>query len=87
MTLLLATQWLDAKSIPPGIRANVVLRMRLKVTGQLENDMVLGTSMYKIGIRATMFGLEYKASCTRTRRGCCASGPRLTAAWTPHAHA
>jgi len=60
MTLLLATQRPDAKSIPPGIRANVVLRMCLKVTGQLENDMVLGTSMYKIGIRATMFGLEDK---------------------------
>jgi DNA segregation ATPase FtsK/SpoIIIE, S-DNA-T family len=60
MTLLLATQRPDAKSIPPGIRANVVLRMCLKVTGQLENDMVLGTSQYKAGIRATMFGLEDK---------------------------
>ncbi len=51
----LATQRPDAKSIPTGISANAVLRLCLRVMGQLENDMVLGTSTYKAGIRATMF--------------------------------
>jgi S-DNA-T family DNA segregation ATPase FtsK/SpoIIIE len=57
---ILATQRPDAKSIPTGISANVVLRMCLKVMGQMENDMVLGTSSYKNGIRATMFDFEDK---------------------------
>lgn len=57
---ILATQRPDAKSIPTGISANVVLRMCLKVMGQLENDMVLSTSMYKAGIRATMFSFDDK---------------------------
>jgi S-DNA-T family DNA segregation ATPase FtsK/SpoIIIE len=52
---LLATQRVDAKSIPPSISANAVLRWCLKVMGQIENDMVMGTSAYKSGIRATMF--------------------------------
>lgn len=56
ITLILATQRPDAKSLPTGISANAVLRFCLKVMGQTENDMVLGTSMYKNGIRATMFG-------------------------------
>jgi S-DNA-T family DNA segregation ATPase FtsK/SpoIIIE len=58
--LMLATQRPDATSIPTSISANAVLRMCLKVMGQLENDMVLGTSMYKNGVRATMFGREDK---------------------------
>jgi len=53
--VLLATQRVDAKSLPTGISSNAVLRFCLKVTGQVENDMVLGTSMYKAGVRATMF--------------------------------
>ena len=44
----------------PGISANAVLRFCLKVMGQTENDMVLGTSQYKAGIRATMFAFEDK---------------------------
>ena len=60
MLIMLATQRPDAKSIPTGISANAVLRMCLKVMGQTENDMVLGTSQYKRGIRATMFGFEDK---------------------------
>jgi S-DNA-T family DNA segregation ATPase FtsK/SpoIIIE len=52
---LLATQRVDAKSIPTSISANAVLRWCLKVMGQVENDMVMGTSAYKSGIRATMF--------------------------------
>ncbi len=58
MLLFLATQRPDAKSIPTGISANAVLRMCLKVMGQTENDMVLGTSQYKAGSRATMFSRE-----------------------------
>jgi S-DNA-T family DNA segregation ATPase FtsK/SpoIIIE len=60
MLLKLATQRPDARSIPTGVSANAVLRFCLKVMGQLENDMVLGTSMYKAGIRATMFAFEDK---------------------------
>ncbi|GGP01299.1 FtsK/SpoIIIE domain-containing protein [Wenjunlia tyrosinilytica] len=55
ITLLLATQRPDAKSLPTGISANASTRWCLKVMGQLENDMVLGTSAYKRGVRATMF--------------------------------
>jgi S-DNA-T family DNA segregation ATPase FtsK/SpoIIIE len=58
--LMLATQRPDAKSIPTGISANAVLRMCLKVMGQVENDMVLGTSAYRNGVRATMFAFEDK---------------------------
>jgi len=55
ITLILATQRPDAKSLPTGISANAILRYCLKVQGQTENDMVLGTSQYKSGVRATMF--------------------------------
>ncbi len=52
---LFGTQRPDAKSLPTAISANAVLRLCLKVMGQTENDMVLGTSAYKNGVRATMF--------------------------------
>ncbi|MFE0729635.1 cell division protein FtsK [Streptomyces antibioticus] len=55
IVLLLATQRPDAKSLPTGISANAAARWCLKVMGQTENDMVLGTSSYKRGVRATMF--------------------------------
>ncbi|MGV9364260.1 FtsK/SpoIIIE domain-containing protein [Amycolatopsis sp. NPDC003731] len=55
ITLILATQRPDAKSLPTGISANAILRFCLKVMGQQANDMVLGTSQYKSGVRATMF--------------------------------
>jgi DNA segregation ATPase FtsK/SpoIIIE, S-DNA-T family len=58
--LILATQRPDAKSIPTGISANAVLRCCLKVMGQVENDMVLGTSAYRNGVRATMFSFDDK---------------------------
>ena len=61
--LILATQRPDAKSLPTGISANAVLRMCLKVMGQIENDMVLGTSAYKNGVRATMFAFTDKGIC------------------------
>ena len=55
ISLLLATQRPDAKSLPTGVSANVGTRFCLRVMGQLENDMILGTSAYKNGVRATMF--------------------------------
>jgi S-DNA-T family DNA segregation ATPase FtsK/SpoIIIE len=71
---ILATQRPDAKSIPTGISANVVLRLCLKVMGQMENDMVLGTSTYKNGIRATMFDFEDKGIAYFSGEG---SAPRI----------
>jgi DNA segregation ATPase FtsK/SpoIIIE, S-DNA-T family len=56
--LMLATQRPDAKSIPPAIKANAVLRMCLKVMGWRENDMVLGDGMNKAGVTAVMFSRE-----------------------------
>ncbi|GHA41125.1 cell division protein FtsK [Streptomyces tauricus] len=55
IVFLAATQRPDAKSLPTGISANASARWCLKVMGQTENDMVLGTSAYKRGVRATMF--------------------------------
>jgi S-DNA-T family DNA segregation ATPase FtsK/SpoIIIE len=60
IVLILATQRPDAKSIPTQISDNAVLRFCLKVTGQGANDMVLGTSSYKNGERATQFTLSDK---------------------------
>lgn len=53
--VILATQRPDAKSLPTGISSNAVLRFCLRVADQTANDMVMGTSSYKAGIRATMF--------------------------------
>lgn len=53
--LILATQRPDKDSLPKAISANVALRLCLYVSGQTENDMVLGTSSYQQGIRATSF--------------------------------
>ncbi|MFG1785835.1 hypothetical protein ACGFIU_25665 [Rhodococcus oryzae] len=55
VVLILATQRPDAKSLPTGVSANVGTRFSLRVMGQMENDMVLGTSAYRNGLRATMF--------------------------------
>ena len=53
VVLILATQRPDKDSLPKGISANVSIRFCLRVTGQVENDMILGTSAYQNGIRAT----------------------------------
>jgi len=58
--LLLATQRPDAKSLPTGVSSNVGVRFCLRVTGQTENDMILGTSHYKNGYRATTFSARDK---------------------------
>ena len=57
----LATQRPDAKSLPTGVSSNVGLRFCLKVMDQTANDMVLGTSAYKNGIRATTFRADVDA--------------------------
>ena len=42
--LILATQRPDKDSLPTGVSGNVSTRFCLKVAGQVENDMILGTS-------------------------------------------
>ncbi len=59
--LIIATQRPDAKSLPTGVSGNVSQRFCLKVMGQTENDMILGTSAYKNGIRATALRPEIDA--------------------------
>lgn len=56
--LILATQRPSAKSIPAEISDNAIMRFCLKVQGQVANDMVLGTSSYQAGVRATLFSME-----------------------------
>ncbi|CUU55388.1 DNA segregation ATPase FtsK/SpoIIIE, S-DNA-T family [Parafrankia irregularis] len=53
VVLVLATQRPDANSLPTGVSSSVSVRFCLRVMGQVENDMILGTSMYKNGVRAT----------------------------------
>ncbi|WP_415937985.1 cell division protein FtsK [Streptomyces sp. 039-1] len=59
--LVLATQRPDKDSLPTGISGNVSIRFCLRVAGQVENDMILGTSSYKKGVRATSFRPEIDA--------------------------
>ncbi|MFF4548615.1 cell division protein FtsK [Streptomyces sp. NPDC001406] len=66
---MFATQRPDAKSLPPGISANAVLRFCLKVMGHQANDMVLGTGAYKAGIRATMFSRSDLGICWMSGEG------------------
>jgi DNA segregation ATPase FtsK/SpoIIIE, S-DNA-T family len=53
--LVLATQRPDSKSLPTAVSGNVSVRFCLKVPGQMENDMILGTSAYKNGYNAAAF--------------------------------
>lgn len=53
--LLMGTQIPDRDSLPPGITRNVNTRFCLSVADQVANDMILGTSAYKAGYRATVF--------------------------------
>jgi DNA segregation ATPase FtsK/SpoIIIE, S-DNA-T family len=61
VVLILATQRPDKASLPTGVSGNVSTRFCLKVTGQVENDMILGTSAYKNGLRSTTFRPEIDA--------------------------
>jgi DNA segregation ATPase FtsK/SpoIIIE, S-DNA-T family len=58
--ILLDTQRPDADSLSGGIRANIGVRFCLRVMDQTANDMVLPTSSYKNGIRATEFAFADK---------------------------
>lgn len=73
---MFGTQRPDAKSLPTGISANAVLRFCLKVMAQPANDMVLGTSMYKAGYRATMFSRSDRGICWMAGEG---DDPRIVA--------
>ena len=53
--LVLATQRPDSQMLPTSISGNVTLRFCLKVPGQIENDLILGTSSYRNGFNATVF--------------------------------
>lgn len=59
--LVITTQRPDAKSLPKVISDNVSTRFCLAVTGHIANDLVLGTSMYRNGVRATMFDPKKEA--------------------------
>jgi S-DNA-T family DNA segregation ATPase FtsK/SpoIIIE len=55
VVIIIGTQIPDAKSLPTGISRNVNSRFCLSVADQTANDMILGTSAYKQGYRATVF--------------------------------
>jgi S-DNA-T family DNA segregation ATPase FtsK/SpoIIIE len=61
VVLVIATQRPDKTSLPTGISGNVSQRFCLKVMGQVEVDMVLGTSAYKNGLRPTSLRPEIDA--------------------------
>lgn len=52
--LILSTQRPDRDSLPTGVSANVGTRFCLRVMSHIENDLVLGTSAHKNGVRATL---------------------------------
>lgn len=54
VVLILSTQRPDRDSLPTGVSANVGTRFCLRVMSHIENDLVLGTSAHKNGVRATM---------------------------------
>lgn len=58
--MLLATQRPDKDSLPKSISANVGIRICLRVMGQVETDMILGTGSYKAGIRPSVFTVNDK---------------------------
>jgi S-DNA-T family DNA segregation ATPase FtsK/SpoIIIE len=58
MIILLATQRPDAKSLPRSVSDNIVIRFALRMMTDVANDMILGTSSYKRGIRATLFTVK-----------------------------
>ena len=53
--LVLATQRPDKDMLPTAVSGNVSVRFCLRVPGQMENDMILGTSSYKNGYNAAAF--------------------------------
>jgi S-DNA-T family DNA segregation ATPase FtsK/SpoIIIE len=53
--LVLSSQRPDAKSLPTSISSNMGHRLCLRVADQMANDMILGTSAYRVGMNATLF--------------------------------
>ena len=53
-----ATQKVDAKSIPTGISSNAAVRVCFKVNDATSNNQILGPGSYANGIQATMFDFE-----------------------------
>lgn len=58
--LVLATQKPDKASMPTAVSSNVSIRFCLRVMDQVTNDMILGTSAYKNGVRATLMTVSDK---------------------------
>lgn len=58
--LVLASQRPEADVIPSSIMGNCSIRVAFKVSDQVHNDQILGTSARKNGIDATMFGTRDK---------------------------
>jgi S-DNA-T family DNA segregation ATPase FtsK/SpoIIIE len=61
IVLILATQRPDKDSLPTGVSGNASLRFCLYVAGQVETDMILGTSSYKAGLRPSTLRPEIDA--------------------------
>jgi DNA segregation ATPase FtsK/SpoIIIE, S-DNA-T family len=61
IVLILATQRPDRDSLPTGVSGNASLRFCLYVAGQVETDMILGTSAYKNGLRPSTLRPEVDA--------------------------
>jgi S-DNA-T family DNA segregation ATPase FtsK/SpoIIIE len=59
--MILGTQIPDKDSLPTGITRNINTRFCLSVADQVANDMILGTSAYNLGYRATVFEPETEA--------------------------
>jgi DNA segregation ATPase FtsK/SpoIIIE, S-DNA-T family len=53
--LVISTQRPDKDAVPTQVSGNVTARFCLQVPGQVENDLVLGTSSYRNGYNATAF--------------------------------
>jgi S-DNA-T family DNA segregation ATPase FtsK/SpoIIIE len=58
--LFLASQQVNADTIPTSISSNAVIRLCLKIFGQVANDQILGTGARKEGVDATMFATSDK---------------------------
>lgn len=58
--IFLATQQVNAETIPTSISNNAIIRFCLKMFGHIANDLVLGTGARKAGIDASMFAPEDK---------------------------
>ena len=77
--LVLATQRPSKDALPTAVSGNVSIRFCLKVPGQVENDMILGTGAYKRGLNATLLrpeldaGIGYLLGATPTPTVACAA--------------